>query len=159
MCIISPSRFLPRAACHITGESTGSGYRNGPGKASSYLRPALHVLGGPSRKWPGWCGLAPQITCCSPSVDFAHVTEPVWGVWACAVHTAKTMEEIICSLNQIRCVPRLQALDYTRGSWLGVLSVPAAGVSPRVTQLKATRILAAGVGSSSPRGESTDHPP
>ena len=69
------------------------------------------------------------------------------------------MEEIICSLNLIRCVPRLQALDYTRGSCLGVLSVPAAGVSPRVTQPKATGMRAAGVGSGPRRGESTGHPP
>ena len=59
--------------------------------------------------------------------------------------------------DQVRSPPL--ALDYTRGSCLGVLSVPAAGVSPQVTQPKATGIQAAGVGSNSPHGESTDHPP
>lgn len=97
-------------------------------------------------KWPGWCGLAPKLHAVHLQWT-AHVTRTCLG--RVGVRRAHGQDDgrdnLFFEPDQVSF--RLQALDYTRGSCLGVLSVPAAGVSPRVTQLRATRIQAAGVGS------------
>lgn len=62
-------------------------------------------------------------------MNSVHVTELAWDVWVCAKHMSKEMAEIICSLNQITCVP-YSGSNYTCGGCMGVLGVTAVRCFP-----------------------------